>query len=125
MPLLAWDQLAERVNADGEFGVAGRHWTATLRLDVGEDHRRLRFEDGALQEVAACEADSPCDVFVSAPEEEWEALLAPIPRPFYQDLFGAATQHGFRLNDDPLDYAAYYPALRRLVQIFRDTREGS
>ena len=123
-PLLSdWQALPERVNRDPEFAVAGRHWTARLRLDVGDEHTRLRFEDGALREVAACAADADCDVFVSAPSEEWEELLAPVPRPFYQDLFGAQLHHDVRLSPDPLAYAAYYPALRRLMQILREARE--
>ena len=124
MPLLAWDQLPDRVNRDAEFAIAGRDWTATLRLDVGDEHTRLRFEAGALTEIEPCTENEACDVFVAAPKEEWEKLLAATPRPFYQDLFGAQLHHDVRLNPDALAYAAYYPALRRLVQILRDVKEA-
>ena len=67
----------------------------------------------------------PCDLFVAASEEAWRELLAPTPRPYYQDLFGAQLAHGVRLPEDPLAYAAYYPALRRLMQLLSAAREES
>jgi hypothetical protein len=122
MALIEWTRLADRVNADGEFALAARFWDATLRLDVGPESRRLRFEAGTLREVASCERDAECDLHVSAPAEEWERLLEPVPRPFYQDLFGAQLHHDIALNANPVDFAAYYPALRRLLEILRETR---
>jgi hypothetical protein len=120
----AWEGLAQRVNRDGEFRIASRDWTALLRLDVGDESHRLRFEAGELREVAACDRESPCDVFVSGPGEAWEQLLRRVPRPFYQDLFGAAWHHhDFALTGDFAAWAAYYPALRRLVEILRESKE--
>ncbi len=121
---IAWSELARRIDKDGEFRLASRFWEATLRLDLGPESHRLCFQDGRLREVGACDPDADCDVYVSAPLEEWERLLAPVPQPFYQDLFGAQLHHGFQMNAEPLDYAAYYPALRRLVEILREMREG-
>ena len=46
--MIAWSELAGRVNEDGEFRYAARHWDATLRLDMGDASHRLRFEDGSL-----------------------------------------------------------------------------
>jgi hypothetical protein len=120
--MIAWSELRECVDRDGEFRYAARHWDATLRLDLGDASHRLRFEGGRLVEVAPCERDAPCDLFVAASEEDWRELLAPVPRPYYQDLFGAQWMHGVRLPDDPLAYAAYYPALRRLVQLLSASR---
>jgi hypothetical protein len=51
-------------------------------------------------------------------------LLAPVPRPFYQDLFGAQLHHDIELNANPLDFAPYYPALRRLLEILREARSA-
>ena len=124
MALIAWDELARRVNEDGEFRVASRFWDSTLRLDVGSESQRLWFQDGQLREIGSCDSDLPCDVHISAPLEDWERLLEPVPRPFYQDLFAAQLHHGFQMNADPVDYAAYYPALRRLVEILREARGG-
>jgi len=121
--VIAWDALAQRLGGDGEFRLAARAWTASLRLDVGEASHRLRFEDGEVREVTACDPGTPCDVVVAAPRSEWEQLLQPVPRPFYQDLFGAAWVHGFTLSEDMETWAPYYPALRRLVEILRELRE--
>ena len=122
MTLIAWSELARRIDEDGEFRVTSRFWEATLRLDLGPESHRLCFQDGRLREVGTCDPDADCDLHISAPLEEWERLLAPVPRPFYQDLFGAQLHHGFQMNAEPLDYAAYYPALRRLVEILRELR---
>jgi hypothetical protein len=124
MALIAWSELAGRIDEDGEFRVASRSWEATLRLDLGPESHRLCFQDGRLREVGTCDPDADCDLHISAPLEEWEQLLAPVPRPFYQDLFGAQLHHGFQMNAELLDYAAYYPALRRLIEILREMRES-
>lgn len=121
--MIAWSELRSRVNEDPEFRLAARFWEATLRLDFGASSLRLRFEDGMLREVAPCPTDAPCDLFIGASDQDWRELLAPVPRPFYQDLFGAQLQHGVRLPEDLLSYAAYYPALRRLVQLLSASRE--
>jgi hypothetical protein len=121
--LIAWDELAGRVNEDGEFRLAARFWNTTLRLDLGSESRRLCLHEGRLQEVGSCDSEADCDLHISAPIEDWERLLAPVPRPFYQDLVAAQLHHGFRMNADLLDYAAYYPALRRLVEILREARQ--
>jgi len=122
--LIAWEELARRVNEDGEFRIASRFWDTTLRLDIGSESRRLCFEDGELREIGNCDSDAQCGLHISAPLEDWERLLEPVPRPFYQDLFAAQLHHGFQMNADPVDYAAYYPALRRLVEILREARGG-
>jgi hypothetical protein len=121
--MIVWTELPDRVNRDGEFRYAARLWDATLRLDIGDASHRLRFENGALVDVAPCPTDAPCDVFVGASEEEWRELLAPVPRPYYQDLFGAQWAHGIRMPEDPLAFAPYYPALRRLLQLLSASRE--
>lgn len=124
MALIAWDELAGRVNQDGEFRLASRFWDATLRLDLGSESQRLCFREGQLQELGSCGPDAECDLHISAALEDWERLLAPVPRPFYQDLLGAQLHHGFQMNADLLDIAAYYPALRRLVELLREARGG-
>jgi len=123
--MIAWTQLPDRVNGDPEFRLAARHWDATLRLDMGDASHRLSFEAGSLAAVEPCPAEAPCDLFVGASEEDWRELLAPVPRPYYQDLFGAAWAHGIRLPEDPIAYAAYYPALRRLMQLLSASREDA
>lgn len=120
--MIHWESVAQRLDTDGEFRIAARHWTATLRLDVGDQSHAIRLRDGRVESIAACPAASDCDVYVTAPRDTWEQMLQPVPRPFYQDLLAAATHHGVALNADLLEIAAYYPALRRLLEILREAR---
>jgi hypothetical protein len=60
---------------------------------------------------------------VVAPEAGWTAFLAPVPRPFYQDLLGGCVQHhGFTVAGDLLSLAAYYQATQRLFALMRVLR---
>lgn len=118
--MVDWTTLAARLEADGEFGVAARLWNATLRLDVGGDSHAIRLVDGHVAGVEPCEAGRTCDVFISAPAEVWDRMLQPVPQPFYQDFFMAQLHHGLVMNPEVLDYAAYYPALRRLLEVLRE-----
>jgi len=122
--MIHWDSVAQRLDSDGEFRLAARNWTATLRLDVGDQSHAIRLQDGRVESVSACPGASDCDVFITASRETWEQMLQAVPRPFYQDLLAAAAHHGVALNADLLDIAAYYPALRRLVEILREARDG-
>lgn len=121
--MIHWQAVAQQLNADAEFRLAARHWTATLRLDVGDESHAIRIEDGRVHGVTACDAAQDCDVFVTADRGTWEQMLQPAPRPFYQDLLAAAAHHGVVLNSDLVQIAAYYPALRRLLEILRESRE--
>jgi len=121
--MISWGSLAQQLEADGEFRLAVRHWTATVRLDVGDASHAIRIEDGHVLAVTACAAARDCDVFITADRGTWEQMLQPAPRPFYQDLLAAAAHHGVVLNSDLLEIAAYYPALRRLLEILRESRE--
>lgn len=123
--MIPWRALPELVNADPEFRLAARAWTAQLRIDMDDGSQRLRFEDGHLAAVDACDATASCDLFIGAPDETWTEMLRETPRPFYQDLTGAQIHHGVRLPEDQLSYAAYYPALRRLVQLLGAAHRGS
>ncbi len=118
--MIPWNNLKSNLEQDPEFRYTIRHWTASLRLSVGDAHHAIRFEDGAVAALEPCEADTPSDVFLAGPEEEWRELLREVPRPFYQDPFFASVHHGIEMNHDQLEYAAYYPALRRLVQVMRE-----
>ena len=120
--MIDWQRLPERLNADPEFRLAGREWTATLRLEIGESAHALHIDAGVVRSVEETAPGAEADVFVRAPESDWQELLAETPRPFYQDLTGAAVHHGVRLPRDTVSYAAYYPALRRLIQVMRDVR---
>ena len=87
---LNWQNVERRLKDDVEFAHASRRWTTTLRLDFGSSSRRLSFHDGVLEETTEASPDDDCALFISAPESDWEQLLAATPRPFYQELVFAA-----------------------------------
>ena len=82
---------------------------------MGDTSHALRFEDGTLVDVSRCAADAPCDGFIGGTDDHWHELLAPVPRPYYQDVVGAAVMHGMVVPFGDPGFAAYYPAVRRLV----------
>ncbi len=111
-------------NADPEFRIAARFWTARLRLDVGDARHILRIADGRVSDFSpAAEPNGALDMTVSAPAADWDELLAPIPKPFYQDLFAAAATGRFLLVPTDVTTFAYYPALRRLIEIMRGSSQ--
>ena len=89
-------------------------------FDIGEARHRMRISDGKITVASAALEGAACDLWIAAGEDEWRALLAPIPRPFYQDLIAAARHHGFTTVGDHTHLCAYYPALRRLVELMRE-----
>ena len=119
---IPWQHVIEEANRDGEFRIAARLWNATLRFDVGERSVALAVSDGEIRTVRPCAPGSRCDASVSGPAEEWEELLARVPRPLHQDLFGGISLGRFQLEGDVEAFYAYYPAVRRLVDIVREAR---
>lgn len=122
--LLDFSTLPTRANADGEFALHARFWNATVKLRVGATSYRLDIRDGALTGCAPWLGAIAADLAIEADDEEWAKLLEPMPRPFYQDLYAATIHHGFSVSGDTLNYCAYYPALRRLVELMRKVRHA-
>ena len=108
----------EQANADGEFRIAARFWRTRLRLDLGPESVRLTVEDGAIRAIEPCAGDGACDVSVSGDRKCWARLLEAAP--LWQDLFGAAGRGDFTIAaSEPEAFYAYYPAVRRLVDLLR------
>ena len=112
--------LPAAANDDGEFNFAARMWDADVIFVSGADAVRVAVRDGRVGDVAAVAADTAAPVRVSGPPEGWKKMLMPQPPPFYQDLFGAAVHHGFRIEGKVEEVFPYYPALRRLIELLRD-----
>src|SRR4029453_10517119 len=85
---IPWQRVIEQAKRDGEFRIAARLWNTTLRLDLGERSLRLPIAAGGIRSAMPCERGSRCEASVAGPAEEWEALLARVPKPLHQDLFG-------------------------------------
>lgn len=119
MAVLPLQVLPDAANLDDEFRLTARFWTTALRLETNSEAHLIRVEDGRIQSVAAA-GDEPYEVRIAASDDGWREFLAPLPRPFYQDLWGAMTHHGFALEGDLERFYPYYPAARRLFEILRE-----
>jgi hypothetical protein len=119
MRKIPWTRVIERANGDGEFRIAARFWRTRLRLDLGPESVRLAVEDGAIRAAEPCGREAACDVCVSGEGDCWERLLGAAP--LWQDLFGAAGRGDFAIGgSDPEAFFAYYPAVRRLLDLARE-----
>ncbi len=120
---MTFDKLLEAANADPEFRLAARFWDTALRLEMGNEALLLRIEKGQIVEQLSGQQVfaflTPVNLVVAAPADEWRKFLARVPRPFYVDLWGAMTHHGFKVAGDMENLYAYYPAMRRLFDIMR------
>jgi len=113
-------RLADRL-ADPELALAARFWDGALHLDVDGVRSALRFAPGRPPRIElAPGAVGPRDVSISAARAEWRKLLAAVPAPFYQDVFGASLHHPVSLGGDPETLYAYYPAIRRVIELLRE-----
>ena len=114
-------RLSALFDTDRELALCARFWTGALHLGVGAERWCLRFEAGDFAGVSkAPAAPGPRDVEIVAAPAEWEKLLAPVPPPFYQDAFGASLHHPVSLGGDLDTLFAYYPAVRRVIEILRE-----
>ncbi len=111
-------------NDDAEFALAARMWNGDVLFASGEDAVRMTVRDGRVTEVVRAAASAAATIRIIATAGDWEKLLQPVPPPFYQDLFGAASRHGVLLLGAPEDVFPYYPALRRLIELLRTGGRG-
>ena len=123
--MLDWERLRRRANDDGEFRLHSRFWNATVRLSIGADNIKLAIDGGEIAEISPWFGVVAGNLAISAPEADWQALLASSPQPFYQDLYPATIHHGFDVVGDIKNYCAYYPAIRRLIEIMREVNHGA
>jgi hypothetical protein len=123
MSLIDVDALVQSVNGDPEFAIAARYWDATLKLTMGESKYMIFIKDGRIDSLDGAPAlmeDWDYDFCISAPEEEWEKILQPVPPPFYKALLPAVLLHGFDFGGDFSTFCSYYRAFSRLVEIMRE-----
>lgn len=122
--MLDWPALKNCANEDTEFRLHARLWNATLRIGIGRLNMRLDIHDGQVANAAPWMGGMASHLAIQAEESEWEQLLAATPQPFYQDLYPATIHHGFTVVGDHANYCAYYPAVRRLIEIMREMRNA-
>jgi hypothetical protein len=113
-------RLKNELAADAEFAICARYWTVRLRLQIGLGQVRIQLVDGQVVTVSDIPTGfDPYDIVLSGPEQTWAEILAPVPRPFYQDFWSAAARHDFHLDGDLDSLCAYYGAVRRLCDLLR------
>lgn len=131
MRLVDPSRLQQSVNADPEFRLAARYWNATLSLESPPRALRVEIADGQVESCRESEAGQPATITpdtitIVAPDDGWAQFLAPVPRPFYQDLLGGCVQHhGFQVAGDILSLSAYYQATTRLFAVMRALRAAA
>ena len=113
-------KLRDATGSDPEFRLVARRWSARIRLRMDDAARILTIADGTLAEVNDAPTFwDPWDIDISAPAAAWEKLLAPVPRPMYQDIFPANLHGDFRIGGNLELLFGHYPAARRLIEILR------
>jgi hypothetical protein len=115
------DRVRALINSDPEFTLQARHLDAAIRVVIGTAQTfRLVLSGGKLTEIdpTVTPFDS-YDIQLAGSQEQWTALLAAAPIPFYQDFYPAMLHHGFRIEGNMEMIMAYYPAIRRLGDLFR------
>ncbi len=122
--MLDWERVRKRANEDSEFRLHGRFWTSRIRLRLGAAELKVEVQGGTIASIEPWFGTVAADLSIKAPEEDWQALLAATPRPFYQDLYPATLHHGFEMAGARTHSCAYYPALRRFVEIMREVNNG-
>ncbi len=114
----AW---ADRCAADGEFGLAARHWTGGLSLIAGSVELRLRLDDGV---VSAGPAERGVIEF-SGPEAAWSRFFEAVPPRFHNDVMAnISTGSGLQRGGSDLVYAQYYGAAMRALELLREASAG-
>ena len=122
-PVLSQERVAIRLAADGEFRLAARYWTGSLSFDFGGTTLRFDLVDGRVvpADPARPPAGAPGAIHLSAPPGVWALILAPVPPPFFNDIFPARAL-GLAIDADPETLWQYYPAVQRAVQVLREER---
>lgn len=111
-------RLIEACRGDGEFRLAARHWTGSLRLESPEGACAMEVDDG---KVGAIQPPLGADgrIVLKASEEVWAKLLAAKPPRLYNDLSAILARKEMTLEADPVCYAQYYPAVMRALELLR------
>ncbi len=110
------------LNDDPEFRINARLWSAGLRLKVGEQAYLMEIVDGRVARFTdAVDQFDTYSITIAGPEDGWAHLLEPVPPPFYQDFFGAFFRHDFEMGGDLPSLYASYGAVRRMLEVLRET----
>jgi len=113
--------LQSELGRDPEFLLHTRHFTARIKVVIGERQSFLiEVREGDLVGVDSVVTPfDSYDIQLAGTGEQWALMLEPEPPAFYQDFYPAMVHHGFRVEGDMEMIMAFYPAIRRLGDLFR------
>jgi hypothetical protein len=116
-----FEQLAQRVNADTEMALVGRHLDATVSFTFGSHRHDLVLERGKVAQVRHGKGlDRRVDFGFRAPEEVWAKFFARPAPPLYNSVFAMAMRvPDFHLEGDTLVWAQNARSLTRLLEIMQ------
>src|ERR1700754_2007576 len=121
-------RITDTFNADAEFRLSARFWDGTLEFGVGDQVYLIEMSDGQVAGVEISDAltftekDAEAGsrrVRISGPHADWAEMVKTPAPPFYLDYYSASAHHDFTLGGDPESLWAYYPAIRRTTDLFR------
>ena len=84
------------VNRDNVAKLLGRHFTADVMLEFGEQPYVVSFRDGQITKVQnEIGPETTYELALRAPTATWDKFIQPIPPPFYNDIIAMShTLHG-------------------------------
>lgn len=112
------DSLVEACRKDGEFRLAARHWTGSLRLEAPGSACAVRVQNGEVA-AAPSSSDAKGAIVLAASDATWAKLLSQKPPRLYNDISVLIASKEMTLQADPVCYAQYYPAVMRAIELLR------
>lgn len=115
--------VADAANGDGEFAIAARYLNALLEISSDAETTELLIIDGRIEHIGApgSSGEEHTRLLVHATVADWAHLLSACPPP---GKVGVSTAEGFSYHGDPIVRAAYYGAVRRLVELMGEQING-
>jgi pimeloyl-ACP methyl ester carboxylesterase len=113
------EDLGARCAGDGEFLLAARHWNGGFRFESPARTVGLRLTRGApVAQLPAADEDGV--ITLTAEDDAWADLLAPVPQRFCNDISGLIATRRMGRSGGEVLFAQYYPAVMRAVELLRD-----
>jgi len=103
--------------ADGEFGLAARHWTGGLRLEIGDEVSGFTVRAGAVSAGVPDVGDGV--IVLSGTAAAWEPMMQTVPPRFMNDITAALGRSAIERSSDELLWWQYLPAVQRAIELLR------
>jgi len=91
----------EVINADREIARLGKFFDGRMCVQFDSEKYILVISRGTVIDVVEQPLwDQPFDFKIEASRDVWWQSVQPVPRPFYQDIFGMMWNHGMTLEGE-------------------------